>query len=124
MKLSGQDKNWCPRTVCSTCVEELKQWTKGEEAMRLNVQVIWWEQTNHSDDCYFCKCKVLEYSSKTRENIACLNLPSALRVIPHGSDVPVQSHPNCLDDVQLSSGTEAHGNEESDFYLGDESKEP
>lgn len=58
VKLGDQDRNWAPHIVCSICVEELRQWTKGEKkAMRFGVPMIWREQKNHSDDCYFCTCK-------------------------------------------------------------------
>ena len=61
-----------------------------------------------------------EKSDIARRQKYCLftNLPSALRSIPYGPDVPAPSPPTYLDDVQLSSGSEI-SNDESEGVIVD-----
>ncbi|XP_075041868.1 histone-lysine N-methyltransferase EHMT1 isoform X2 [Mixophyes fleayi] len=61
--------------------------------------MMWREQKNHSDDCYFCSCDVKGYNSKWKCTITYPNLLSAIRPIPHGPDVPVPDPPTNLDEV-------------------------
>lgn len=61
--------------------------------------MMWREQKNHSDDCYFCSCDVKGYNSKWKCTITYPNLPSAIRTIPHGPDVPMPDPPTNLDEV-------------------------
>lgn len=63
--------------------------------------MMWREQKNHSDDCYFCSCDVKGYNSKWKCTITYPNLPSAIRTIPHGPDVPMPDPPTNLDEVNL-----------------------
>ena len=50
--------------------------------------MVWREQVNHVDDCYFCMTDVVGFSSKSKGNIKYPNLPSAIRPIPHSADLP------------------------------------
>lgn len=125
VKLGDQDKTWAPHKVCSICVEELRQWTKcTKKSFRFGVPMIWREPKNHSDDCYFCSCKVQGHNSKSVKNIVYPNLPSALRPVAHGPDVPVPSPPGNLEDIHLSSESESsNSNDDVDFNSG-KSEEP
>ena len=89
VKLGDQDKNWAPHQVCWTCVENLRQWTKQKrQTIGFAVPMVWREQANHVDDCYFCMTNVAGFSSKSKGNIKCPNLPSAIRPIPHSAELP------------------------------------
>ena len=50
--------------------------------------MVWREQANHVDDCYFCMTNVAGFSSKSKGNIKYPNLPSAIRPMPHSADLP------------------------------------
>lgn len=103
VKLCDQDKSWAPHKVCSICVEELRQWFHGrKKSFRFGIPMIWREARNHSDDCYFCSCNVEGYNLKNRKEIFYPNLPSAIRPVPHGPDVPVPSVPDSLQNISLS----------------------
>lgn len=79
VKLGDQDKTWAPHKVCSICVEELRQWTNcTKKSFRFGIPMIWREPKNHSDDCYFCSCKMQGHNSKSVKNIVYPNLPSAM----------------------------------------------
>ena len=124
MKLGDQDKTWAPHKVCSVCVEGLRQWTKGtKQSFSFGVPMIWREPKNHGDDCYFCSCKVQGHNSKTRKSIIYPDLPSALRPVPHGPDVPVPSPPDNFEDIHLSSDLDS-SDHDADFSYDGESQEP
>jgi hypothetical protein len=49
--------------------------------------MVWREQQNHFDDCYFCTVNISGFSSKTKSVIIYPNLPSAIRPVPHSDEV-------------------------------------
>ena len=54
LKVEHQDKNWASHQVCRTCVENLWQWTKQKrKTIGFAVPMVWREQANLVDDCYF-----------------------------------------------------------------------
>ena len=50
--------------------------------------MVWREQANHVNDCYFCTTNVTGFSSKSKGNIKYPDLPLAIRPIPHSADLP------------------------------------
>lgn len=123
MNLGNQDKPWAPHKVCSICVEELRQWSQGKkQSFRFGIPMVWREPKNHSDDCYFCSCKVKGFNLKNKKEISYPNMPSAIRPVPHGPTIPIPSLPVSLDNVldetdilpQLCASEE--GSEVSDIY--------
>jgi hypothetical protein len=55
VKLGDVNKPWAPQKVCYVCVEDLRRWVKGKKkSFRFGVPMIWREQKNHRDHCYFC----------------------------------------------------------------------
>ncbi|KAL3273470.1 hypothetical protein HHI36_014913 [Cryptolaemus montrouzieri] len=64
--------------------------------------MVWREQKNHSVDCYFCLCNVKGYNSKWKQAISYPNLQSAIRPIPHGTEIPVPKVPATLEEVPSS----------------------
>ena len=71
--------------------------------------MVWREQVNHVDDCYFCMTNVAGFSSKSKGSIKYLNLPSAIRLIPNSADLPpplFTSLPEIDDEPRISSTTE------------------
>ena len=89
VKLGDQDKNWASHKVCRTCVENLRQWTKqNRKSIRFAVPMVWREQANYVNDCYFCLTNVTSFSSKSKSNIKYPDLPSAIRPISHSADLP------------------------------------
>ena len=83
-KLGDQDKTCAPHVICKHCTENLRQLSKGQKkSMPFGVPMIWREQTDHFNDCYFCVTKVQGFSKKTKGNIQYPNLQSAIRPVPH-----------------------------------------
>lgn len=127
VKLGDQDKTWAPHYVCYTCVEGLRRWSKGEQhAFRFGVPMIWREPQNHTDDCYFCSTGIHGFNVKNKKNIVYPNLPSALRPVPHGPDVPVPLQPEHLPEVdgsEIESSEETEDNEE-EYEPGNSAPQP
>ena len=94
IKLGDQDKQWVPHKVCRTCVEGLRLWKNGKkQTMPFGIPMIWREPKNHDDDCYFCSVNVVGNNTKTKKTIVYPNIPSAIRPVPHGPEVPVPKVP-------------------------------
>ena len=66
--------------------------------------MVWREPKNHSDDCYFCSCKIQGYNKKNQKGIVYPNVPSAIKPAPHGKDVSIPTPPDNLDSAVTSSG--------------------
>jgi hypothetical protein len=92
--LGDQDKPWTSHFVCRSCVENLRQWLqKKRKSLAFGVPMVWREPNDHVSDCYFCLCNVKGYKAKNKSNIHYPNLPSAIRPIPHGPNIPVPDPP-------------------------------
>lgn len=89
-KLGDQNKVWAPHIGCSKCISTLTKWSKGNKvAMPFAIPMIWREQQNHVNDCYFCIANIEGHNSKTKSKIHYPNLHSALRPVPHSVDLPI-----------------------------------
>ena len=93
MKIGDQDKTWAPHVICILCNCNLTQWLKGKGKMSFAIPMVWWEPKDHTTDCYFCLTNVIGISTKHRNAIQYPNLPSAIRPVPHGDDLPVLNPP-------------------------------
>ena len=70
------DRPWAPHVACHTCVSGLRKFYLGKQGrLAFGVPMVWREQVNHCDDCYFCLCKVSGYNKKNKKNIVYPNLP-------------------------------------------------
>lgn len=125
MKLGDQDKNFAPHIVCKTCVENLRQWYKGLlPSMPFGIPMVWREQTNHFDDCYFCVCKVSGFNMKNKKHIVYPCLPSAITPVPHGPDIPVPKPPKQLPESVSSSSSSVEDGDDDTFLPDVEDKTP
>ena len=82
-KLGDQDKSFAPHMV-----SKLRMWSS-RELKPFGIPMIWREQKNHYDDCYFCMTNIRGFNKANKYKIVYPNLPSALRPAPHSDDVPV-----------------------------------
>ena len=90
LKIGYQDKSWAPHNVCKPRVENLRQRAKRtRKQLSFDIPMVWREQMNHVDDCYFCLTKASGYIKKTRQKLSYPNLDSAIRPVPHSHDIPV-----------------------------------
>ncbi|KAG7177516.1 T-box transcription factor TBX20-like [Homarus americanus] len=63
------------------------------------------EPKNHGDDCYFCSVKIEGYNAKKqkKQGIIYPKIPSAMRPVPHGPEVPGPIPPDVLQSVSSES---------------------
>lgn len=95
-RIGDQDKSWAPHICCNTCAANLKLWLTGKrQAMPFAVPMIWREPTDHLNNCYFCMVPQIGkgISKKKKWTIEYPNIPSAIRPVPHGDDLPVPKVP-------------------------------
>lgn len=110
VSIGDQDKTWAPHNVCKTCIEDLRNWTKGKrKCMKFGVPMVWREPKNHHDDCYFCVVNITGINRKNHSKWKYHDLPSARRPVSHSDDVPIPTFhqlPELSDDeLNLSSGS-------------------
>ena len=68
-ELDNQGKAWTPNTVCKTCVETLRQCTKGMKIMHFRIPMILREPRSHVYDYYFCVNPAYGFTKKTKYKI-------------------------------------------------------
>jgi hypothetical protein len=101
----------------------MRKWSKGKKkAFSFGVPMIWREPENHSDDIFFCCCDVKGYNSKNKKVILYRNLPSALRPVVHGPEVPVSQPTGILEDASTNSSDS--GGDDEEFHCHTESPNP
>jgi hypothetical protein len=63
--------------------------------MPFAIPMVWREQTSHISDCYFCMVPHFwqGFSKKKKWTLYYLNIPSAMRPIPHGEALPIPEPP-------------------------------
>jgi len=64
-------------------------------AMLFAVPMVWREPSNHSSDCYVYLTPPVTsgMNRKKKQRIDYPNIPSAIRPVPHGEDLPVPEPP-------------------------------
>ena len=94
--------------------------------MPFAVPMIWREPKDHCSDCYFCLTpKVLGMTTSKKRSVAYPNIPSAIRPVPHGPDLPVPKPPsvwNVDDDDEIPDQSDLSEHlSDPDFFEHDES---
>ena len=88
---------------------------KGQKkSFSFGIPMIWREQANHSDDCYFCSVDVNGLNKRNKKVLLYPNLKSAIRPLLHSSELPVPHSPNTLDKFIQSDKEEDAENSQED----------
>lgn len=118
IKLGDQDKTWAPHIVCKVCVEHLRQWTNGtRKSLKFGIPMIWREQRNHINDCYFCMVSIKGINGRNKSKWRYPDLDSAKRPVSHSQDIPVPSF-TCLAELseeECISSSESNRQDDIDF---------
>lgn len=132
VKLGDQDKQWAPHIVCKTCIEQLRHWTNGKRScLKFGVPMVWREQINHFDDCYFCMVNIIGTNRNNRHKLSYPDIPSARRPVPHSDIVPVppfrelpqlSDDETCMSNIALGDESEESGGSDSDFQSNSHSE--
>jgi hypothetical protein len=80
--------------------------------MPFSIPMVWREPSNHSNDCYFCLISPVAsgMNRKKKQRIDYSNIPSVIRPVLHGEDLPVSEPPK---DYILNSEMEKEGTEKT-----------
>ncbi|QQP31526.1 Uncharacterized protein FKW44_025149 [Caligus rogercresseyi] len=117
VKLGDQDKSWAPHTVCKTCVEYLRRWTKGAKtSLKFWIPMVWREPFDHATDCYFCAINTTGINRKNRQSLQYPDLPSARRPVAHCEDIPVPAFTQLPDSDDEATITDERGDTEEFEY--------
>lgn len=102
-KIGDQDNSWAPHVCCLVCYATLTAWLKGtKKSMPFAVPMIWREPRNHHDDCYFCLTNTVGSNEKKQRAIQYPSLPSAIRPVPHGENLPIPTPPNDWETIDIT----------------------
>ena len=99
--------------MCKLCVIRLGGWINRKGmAMPCAVPVVWREPSNHSSDYYVCLTLPVAsgMNRKKKQRIDYPNIPSAIRTVPHGKDLPVPEPPK---EYNLNSEVEEEDTEKT-----------
>ena len=89
MSLGDQDKSFAPHFICKLCNSNLSLWENGKiKRLPFTTPMAWREQSNHTDDCYFCLTKTQGFNRNTAKLIKYYSLPSAIRPSCEAIDRP------------------------------------
>ena len=119
-KVGEQNKKWAPHICCNSCNTQLLRRAAGKQKkMLFAVQMIWREPTDHVTDCYFCLTNVKGFS-KNKSKIVYPSCQSALKPVPHGTDIPIPKAPSSKIFERPESSSEPDSSSEatsSDFKV-------
>lgn len=117
-KVGDEDKPWAPHFCCKKCNTYLSRWSAGTlKSMPFGIPMIWREQQDHVTDCYFCLTQIKGYNKSNRKLIRYPNLKSAIRPVPHSSEIQVPKY----DYSTKLSETDSSQADEKDVYEMEES---
>ena len=90
--------------------------------MLIAIPRIWWEPTNHLNDCYFCMVDVSHYrKSKDKRSIVYPSIPSSIAPVPHCEDLLIPELPT----LELPScASISEEDTDADFCEASTSEEP
>ena len=121
-KIGDQDKSWAPHICYNTCASNLQQWfCKKRKAKPFGIPMVWREQADHMNDCYFCLVlPVKELSRKKRHSIIYPHISLARRPVPHEIGICIPEVPK-LFSLDFDESKETSASEMTDSSLSTES---
>lgn len=98
VKLGDQDKAFAPHICCKTCVEGLRRWSnKKQKCLPFGIPMVWREGRDHTMDCYFCMTNLDGINRKNKQHVKYPDVPSAIKPVPHGTEILIPTPPDNLD---------------------------
>ena len=88
--------------------------------MPCGIPMVWKEQADHTNDCYFCLVPPVKgLSRKKRHSIIYPNISSAIRPVLHGIGIPIPEVPESFS-LDFDESREASASEITDSFLSTE----
>jgi hypothetical protein len=82
--------------------------------------MVWCQPTDHTSDCYFFLTNTTGITSKSKQTFKYRNLPSTIRPVPHGQDLPIPPPPSS---INISERTNPEPYQEENYDIQDPSFE-
>lgn len=101
--VTNQDKYWVPHICCVSCVRLLSRSSAKSRHVFFATPMIWFEPTNHIDDCYFCCTNTKGITKKNKHTALYAQVTSALRPVRHVPLKPLQNSGNVPELKQVST---------------------
>lgn len=92
-----QNKEWVPSIACTTCIDRLQKWSKGNvESMSFGIPMVWADPgpIHQENNCYACVNKVKGMNRHKSAKIEYQSVPSAQTPLPHSETVPIPKRPS------------------------------
>jgi hypothetical protein len=113
-KLGDQDKPFAPHIACQCCTSKLRMWSaKKLKSLPFGIPMVWREQQNHHNDCYFCLTNIQGFNKKNKDNVIYPNLRSANRPVPHSDEVPIPIPAEAFESSESDSSEDIDENAEA-----------
>ena len=125
VKLGEQYKTWAHHIICSNCNSTLLTWAKDERSLTFGFPMVWQEPIDRTrTKCSFCSVNTVDITSKYKHLIKYVNLPLAVRPVPHYSEIPVPVFtwlflPVFKESIYNALTSDADVNMDTDFDLAD-----
>lgn len=119
-----QDKTWAPHVCCVRCSSGLYNWSKSGHALPFAIPMIWREQHDHVNDCYFCAFSIKGISDKNRKQIVYPSLLSAIRPVVHSLELPVPVAPATISSPDTNSDESSTDDVDTCYEPSDASSAP
>ena len=90
-------QSWVSHFCCNTCETNLYQWlSKKRKSVPFVISMVWREPTDYSSNCYFCMILAVSkgISRKNKCTVKYPNIPSPVRPVPHGKELPIPAPPD------------------------------
>ena len=125
VKLADQDKPFAPHVSCKTCVENLRDWRdRKRKSMPFTVPMVWREGKDNVTDCYFWITNLQAINRKNKHCVQYPDVPSAIRPVPHGPDLPVRELDVAMESSPEPESDNTADREEDEEYMSEENDRP
>ena len=92
--------------------------------MPFAVPMVWREGKDHVADCYFCMTNFQGIIRKNKHCVEYPDVPSAIRPVPHGPDLPVPEPDVAMESSSESKSDNTADRAQSEEYMPEENDRP
>ena len=92
--------------------------------MPFAVPMVWREGKDNVTDCYFCITNLQAINRKNKHCVQYPDVPSAIRPVPHGPDLPVPEPDVAMESSSESKSDNTADRAQSEEYMPEENDRP
>ena len=126
VKQVDQNKPFAPHVCWKTFMENLEDWKNGKrKSMPFAIPMVWKGRKDHITNFYFYMINLKGINLRNKHHLQYSNVPSAIRPILHGPDLPVSESDANMEyssdyehsDMTVVAGGDAYKSEEEDHTV-------